>query len=216
MFGPCEDNLTDRRFYRVADGHGLPHDPFKAIVGPRPIGWISSRSLAGVANLAPFSFFNALSSNPPIIGFSSDGWKDTVQNISETREFGWNLATASLARAMNESSATVPPEVDEFDLAGLRPTEGLVTKAPLVAEAPVSFECKLSEIVRVKDHQGAASPNWLVIGEVVGVHIDPAFLVDGLYDTAAAAPILRGGGPGDYFNVGPDQKFVMFRPKTPA
>src|SRR5579863_6149710 len=110
---------SDRHYYEPAKGHGLPHDPLNAIIGPRPIGWISSRGSAGVLNLAPYSFFNAFSSQPPIIGFSSDGPKDTVRNAQETGEFVWNLATRAMAEHMNATSAAVSYETDEFVLAGL-------------------------------------------------------------------------------------------------
>jgi flavin reductase (DIM6/NTAB) family NADH-FMN oxidoreductase RutF len=111
----------DFHFYEPARGHGLPHDPFNAMVGPRPIGWISSQDDQGRLNLAPYSFFNAFNYTPPIIGFSSTSAKDSLRNIRQTREFAWNLATRPLAEPMNASSAAVPPEVDEFTLAGLAP-----------------------------------------------------------------------------------------------
>ena len=137
--------MTDAsiHFYEPAQGHGLPHDPFNAIVGPRPIGWISSRSSEGSLNLAPYSFFNGFNYTPPIVGFASVGWKDSVENIQATGEFVWNLATRPLAEAMNASSAAVGPEVDEFALAGLTPAASRLVAAPRVAESPVSFECKL-------------------------------------------------------------------------
>jgi len=200
-------------FYEPRDGHRLPHDPFNAIVGPRPIGWISSRSGAGILNLAPYSFFNAFNYTPPIIGFSSIGYKDSVRNIEETGVFAWNLATRPLAEAMNQSCAAVPPEVDEFALAGLTPAASRLIDVPRVAESPVSFECRLTQLIQLQRADGGTVPTWLVLGEVVGVHIDESLLKDGIYDTAAAAPILRGGGPGDYFAIGPEQLFRMYRPK---
>ena len=132
--------MRDFHVYEPRDGHGLPHDPFNAIVGPRPIGWISSISRDGVVNLAPYSFFNAFNYKPPIVGFASTGWKDSVRNISETGEFAWNLATLSLAEAMNATSAIVPPGVDEFDLASLTPAPSRLIGVPRVQESPVSFE----------------------------------------------------------------------------
>jgi flavin reductase (DIM6/NTAB) family NADH-FMN oxidoreductase RutF len=199
-------------FYEPRDGHRLPHDPFNAIVGPRPIGWISSRSRTGALNLAPYSFFNAFNYVPPIVGFASIGYKDSVRNIQETGEFAWNLATRPLAEQMNQTCAAVPPEVDEFALAGLSPAGSRVIGVPRVAESPVSMECRLTQVVQLQRADGATVPTWLVLGEVVGVHIDAALLRDGVYDTAAAQPILRGGGPADYFAIGPEQLFRMFRP----
>jgi flavin reductase (DIM6/NTAB) family NADH-FMN oxidoreductase RutF len=203
---------TAFHFYEPRDGHRLPHDPFNAIVGPRPIGWISSRSSAGILNLAPYSFFNAFNYLPPIVGFASIGYKDTLRNIEDTGEFCWNLATRPLALQMNQTCAAVAPEVDEFALAGLRPAPSRVIAAPRVAGSPVSMECRLSQILQLQGANGARVPTWLVLGEVVGVHIDAALLKDGVYDTAAAEPILRGGGPADYFAIGPEQLFRMFRP----
>jgi flavin reductase (DIM6/NTAB) family NADH-FMN oxidoreductase RutF len=200
-------------FYEPRDGHRLPHDPFNAIVGPRPIGWISSRSKAGTLNLAPYSFFNAFNYVPPIVGFASIGYKDSVRNIEETGEFGWNLATRHLAEQMNQTCAAVPPEVDEFALAGLSPAASRVIDVPRVAESPVSFECRLTQLLQLQRADGETVPTWLVLGEVVGVHIEAALLNDGIYDTAAAQPILRGGGPADYFAIGPEQLFRMFRPR---
>lgn len=203
-----------RRFhsYQPRDGHGLAHDPFNAIVGPRPIGWIATRSAEGIANLAPYSFFNAFNYRPPIIGFSSIGWKDTVRNIDATREFVWNLATRPLAEAMNASCAPVAPDVDEFPLAGVTALASTVIGAPRVAESPVSFECRLSQLLRLTAADGTAVDSWMVFGEVVAVHIDRSLLVDGIYDTAAAEPILRGGGPADYFAIDAGQRFRMSRP----
>lgn len=200
-------------FYEPRDGHGLPHDPFNAIVGPRPIGWISSRSGDGTLNLAPYSFFNAFNYTPPIVGFASIGHKDTVKNVEQTGEFAWNLATRSLAEAMNATCAAVPPEVDEFALAGLTPAPSRLIGVPRVAESPVSFECHVTQIVQLQAASGDKVPTWLVLGEVVGVHIAQHLLKDGVYDTASAGHILRGGGPADYFTVGPEQLFRMFRPR---
>jgi len=200
-------------FYEPRQGHGLPHDPFNAIVGPRPIGWISSLSGAGVRNLAPYSFFNAFNYVPPIVGFASIGAKDTLRNVQETGEFVWNLATRPLAEAMNASCAAVGPEVDEFALAGLTPTPSRLVAAPRVAESPVAFECKVTQIIQLQQASGETVPTWLVLGEVVAVHIAAASLKDGVYDTAAAGHILRGGGPADYFSVGPEQLFQMHRPR---
>ena len=198
--------------YEPRNGHGLPHDPFNAIVGPRPIGWISSHNAAGALNLAPYSFFNAFNYIPPIVGFASIGYKDTLRNIEETGEFVWNLATRPLAEAMNQSCAAVPPEVSEFELAGLTPAASRVISVPRVLESPVAFECRRTQIVQLQGVDGVKVPTWLVLGEVVAVHIAKNLLKDGVYDTAAAGHILRAGGPADYFTVGPEQLFRMRRP----
>jgi len=204
--------LETIHFYEPRSGHRLPHDPFNAIVGPRPIGWISSRSPAGSLNLAPYSFFNAFNYTPPIVGFASVGYKDTVRNIEQTGEFAWSLATRPLAEAMNQTCASVSPEVSEFDLAGLTPAASRLISVPRVLESPVSFECRSTQIVQLEGADGAKVPTWLVLGEVVAVHIAQRLLKNGVYDTAGAEHILRGGGPGDYFTVGPEQLFKMYRP----
>ena len=199
-------------FYRPAEGHGLPHDPFNALVAPRPIGWVASRSTDGVLNLAPYSFFNAFNYTPPIIGFASTGYKDSVRNVTETGEFVWNLATRPLAEQMNATSATVQHSVDEFALSGLATAPSRVVSVPRVAEAAVAMECRLSQLVQLTSAAGDEVQTWLVLGEVVGVHIREDLLVDGVYDTAAAQPVLRGGGPSAYFEVSPDSRFDMVRP----
>jgi flavin reductase (DIM6/NTAB) family NADH-FMN oxidoreductase RutF len=201
-------------FYEPRLGHGLPHDPFNAIVGPRPIGWISTRSNDGVLNLAPYSFFTAFNYIPPIVGFSSIGPKDSVRNIQENGMFVWNLVTRPLAEAMNQTCAAVGPEVNEFELAGLATAPSRTMDVPRVADSPVSFECRSTQIIQLEglDHQKI--PTWLVLGEVVGVHIADHLLKDGVYDTASAGHVMRGGGPADYFTVGPEQLFKMWRPKV--
>ena len=203
----------DIHYYEPSKGHGLPHDPFNAMVGPRPIGWISSQDSAGNLNLAPYSFFNAFNYTPPIIGFASIGAKDSLRNIQETGEFGWNLVTRPLAEQMNASCAAVGPEISEFELTGLTPVASRNIKVPRVAESPVSFECKLTQIVQLHGVDGVLVPTWLVLGEVVGVYIARRLLKDGVYDTAAAEPVLRGGGPADYFAVTQENNFKMFRPR---
>ncbi len=199
-------------FYEPAEGHGLPHDPFNALVAPRPIGWISSRDKHGNLNLAPYSFFNAFNYRPPIVGFASIGHKDSVRNIRATGEFGWNLATRPLAEAMNASCAQVAPDVDEFRISGLTPAASRVIAAPRVAESPVSFECRLSQLLQLQGADGDKVDSWLVLGEVVGVHIDETLLKDGIYDTAAGQPIMRGGGAADYFGIDARNRFRMQRP----
>jgi flavin reductase (DIM6/NTAB) family NADH-FMN oxidoreductase RutF len=201
----------DLHSYEPRLGHGLPHDPFNAIVGPRPIGWVATRSRAGQVNLAPYSFFNAFNYVPPIVGFASIGAKDSLAHIEETGEFVWNLATRPLAEAMNASCAAVPREVNEFELAGLTQVPSQRVAPPRVGESPVAFECKLSQLIRLQGADGQAVDTWLVLGEVVQVHIARVLLKDGIYDTAAGQPILRGGGPADYFALG--EKFLMRRPR---
>jgi flavin reductase (DIM6/NTAB) family NADH-FMN oxidoreductase RutF len=198
--------------YRPTEGHRLPHDPFNAIVGPRPIGWVSTLSAGGVRNVAPYSFFNAFNYTPPIVGFSSTGYKHSVRNIAETREFTWNLVSRAQAEAMNATSASVGPDVDEFDLAGLGGVPSVDVRPDRVAGAPVSFECRLTQLVQLRDQHGTEVDAWLSLGEVVAVHIDEDLLVDGVYDTARAEPVLRGGGPSAYFAVTADQRFDMVRP----
>lgn len=204
--------MEDIHFYEPSRGHGLPHDPLAAIVGPRPIGWISTLDAAGVANLAPYAFFNVFNYTPPIVAFSSVGYKDTVRNADATGEFVWNLVTRPLAERMNMTSAGVEPDVDEFGLAGLTPAASRLVKAPRVRESPVSFECRVTRVMQLNKADGGMVETWMVLGEVVGVHIGRAYLPDGVYDTAAARPILRGGGPADYYEVSRDMRFQMRRP----
>jgi flavin reductase (DIM6/NTAB) family NADH-FMN oxidoreductase RutF len=201
-----------RYFYRPSEGHGLKHDPFNSIVAPRPIGWVSTRSTAGVLNLAPYSFFNAFNYTPPIVGFSSVGHKDSVSNVEATGEFCWNLVTRSVVEAMNATSAMVDSGVDEFELSGLTPRESTVVGVPHVAEARVAFECRVSDIVRLRSAAGDEVDSWLTLGEVVGVHIDEDLIADRHYKTADAEPILRGGGPADYFSISEEQLFRIWRP----
>ena len=192
----------------------MPHDPFNAIIGPRPIGWISSKSKQGILNLAPYSFFNAFNYIPPIIGFSSIGLKDSLQNIKETGEFCWNLVTRELADQMNQTCAAVGPEVDEFALAGLTPQNSEIISVPRVKESKVAFECKSTQIIQLESLSGNKLSTWIVFGDVVGVHIEKSLLVNGVYDTAHAKHILRGGGPADYFEVLPTSLFQLHRPKA--
>jgi flavin reductase (DIM6/NTAB) family NADH-FMN oxidoreductase RutF len=205
-------NAPDLHFYEPVNGHGLKHDPFNAIVGPRPIGWISSRDPDGHVNLAPYSFFNAFNYVPPIIGFSSTSRKDSIKNIESTKEFVWNLATKDLAKQMNATAAHVAPEVDEFTIAGLTPIPSKIVNVPRVAESKVTFECKVTQIIQLQGADGTKSNGWLTLGEVVAVHIDKSLIKDGVYQTALASPILRAGRRGDYFEIRPDAMFEMNRP----
>jgi flavin reductase (DIM6/NTAB) family NADH-FMN oxidoreductase RutF len=202
----------DLHYYEPKSGHGLKHDPFNAIVAPRPIGWISSRDAKGNVNLAPYSFFNGFCYVPPIIGFSSTSWKDSVNNIRETGEFVWNLATKDLAKQMNATAAHVAREVDEFSIAGLTPAPCKLVGVPRVAESPVSFECKLTQVIQLQRADGRMADAWLTLGEVVAVHIDKAMIRDGVYQTALARPIVRAGRRGDYFEIREDAMFEMVRP----
>ncbi|PCE23577.1 Asp/Glu/hydantoin racemase [Paraburkholderia acidicola] len=197
-------------FYDPAQGHGLPHDPFKAIVAPRMIGWISTRDPEGRLNLAPYSFFGAFATFPAIIGFCSEGYKDSIRNIEATGEFVWNLATKPLAGQMNRSSAPVAPDIDEFELAGLTPAPGRNVAVPHVGETPAALECRLLQVIRLHTLDGTPMDNFLALGQVVGVHIDPAYLKDGLFDTRAAQPIMRAGYRADYAEIG--AMFQMVRP----
>ncbi|TQV77262.1 flavin reductase family protein [Aliikangiella marina] len=200
-------------FYEPSKGHQLKHDPFNALVAPRPIGWVSSQSKADEINLAPYSFFNAFNYTPPIIGFASVGHKDSLKNIEETGEFCWNLVTKAFAEKMNLTSASVEHDVDEFKIAGLETTACNCISVPRVAGIAVAMECQLTQILRLTTKEGHAVDTWMVFGEVVGVHINQAFIKNGIYDTASAEPILRGGGPADYFQINADMRFEMHRPK---
>jgi flavin reductase (DIM6/NTAB) family NADH-FMN oxidoreductase RutF len=204
--------LVDTYFYDPREGHGLPHDPFKAIVAPRPIGWISTVDAAGRVNLAPYSFFNAFSTTPPIVGFSSEGRKDSLVNAEATGEFVCSLATHDLAEEMNRTSAPVAAGVDEMRLAGLEPAPSRHARPPRVARSPAALECRVLQIVRLSDLGGRPLDNYLVLGQVVGVHLDRAYLKDGRFDTAAARPIARCGYRGDYAAV--DSVFEMIRPQA--
>jgi flavin reductase (DIM6/NTAB) family NADH-FMN oxidoreductase RutF len=205
--------VTQSHFYEPPAGHRLAHDPLKAIIAPRPIGWISSIDASGAVNLAPYSFFNMVSDDPPMVMFSSNGWKDSVRNVSETGEFVANLAVRALAEAMNLTSVAVPPGVDEMDLARLEKAPSVLVKPPRVAAAPAALECTCVSIQRLRGIGGVESSNYMVIGQIVGVHIDPAFLKDGVFDTAAARPLGRCGYRGDYAAV--TSLFEMVRPATP-
>jgi len=200
-------------FYEPKSGHQLKHDPFNSIVGPRPIGWISSKSSEGVLNLAPYSFFNAFNYVPPIIGFASIGRKDSLNNIEATGDFVWNLVTQPQVEAMNQTCKAVPPEVSEFDIAGLSTAPSNIVSVPRVAESPVSFECRCTQILQLKTLEGNSVETWVVFGEVVGIHIEERLISTGIYDTATAQHVMRGGGPADYFSIGPEQLFKIYRPQ---
>jgi flavin reductase (DIM6/NTAB) family NADH-FMN oxidoreductase RutF len=206
--------MTDRHSYEPRLGHGLPHDPFNAIIAPRPIGWVSTKGRDGSVNLAPYSFFNAFNYVPPIIGFSSTTAKDSLRNCQETGEFVWNLTTRALAEAMNQSCAPLPYGVDEFEFAGLTKLASTLIDVPRVAESPVHFECKVTEIINLKRQDGSFTPAFMVLGEVVAVHIDRSLLIDGIFNTFGAEIVMRAGGPTAYAAVGPESRFDLNRPRV--
>ncbi len=189
--------------------HGLPHDPFKAIVAPRPIGWISSMSKTGEINLAPYSYFNGVLSRPPVVMFSSEGRKDSLAFISESREFVCNLATWDLREAMNATSAPFARGVNEMERAGLQAAPSRLVRPPRVAASPCALECRLLQIVEPNDLDGRPLDCHIIIGQVVGVHIEDRFIKNGLLDTAAMKPIARCG----YHNYAVvESEFAMIRP----
>ncbi len=196
--------------YRPADGHGLPHNPFNAILAPRPIGWIGTVGADGRRNLAPYSFFNAFNYTPPLVGFSSTERKHTARNCAETGEFTWNLVSRDLLVAMNETSTL--SDVDEFERAGLTPAASDLVAAPRVGEARVTFECRVTQQVELTGADGRATGAILTLGEVVMVHIDDHLLVDGIFDTVRADPLLRGGGPSAYYGIAEGSRLDLRRP----
>ena len=187
----------------------FPHDPFKALVVPRPIGWIATVSAKGELNLAPYSYFNAFSSAPPIVGFSSEGDKDSSVFAMETREFVWSMATWALRDEMNATAASLPRGESEFAHARLETAPSKLVKPPRVAASPASFECRVTEMVKLKDVDGRDSGRRLVLGRVVGIHIDERFVQSGRVDSAAMRPIARGGY--DEYSV-VERVFSMPRP----
>jgi flavin reductase (DIM6/NTAB) family NADH-FMN oxidoreductase RutF len=190
----------------------MNRDTFKAILAPRVSGWRASQSSAGAVNLAPYSFFGAFSANPKIIGFSSEGYKDTIRNLEDTGEFTWNLTSRPLAEAMNRTAAPVAAGVNEFLLAGLTEAPGRKVVVPHVGESPAALECKLLQVLRLRGLDGELTGNWIAFGQVVGVHIRREFLKDGLFDLKAAQPVLRAGYRGDYAMIG--DMFEMIRPEA--
>jgi len=180
-------------FYEPSNGHGLPFNPFKAIVAPRPIGWISTRASDGTPNLAPYSFYNAIADTPPMVMFSSSGRKDSVDIAEATGQFVCNFVGEALFKAMNQTSFAYERSVSEFGKAGLEEADCRVVKAPRVAAAPAALECVVTDIMEVKDRNRKPVGNWLIIGEVVGVHIDDAMLTDGRFDLDKAKPVTRLG-----------------------
>ena len=197
---------------RHRDKTVLPHDPFKAIIAPRPIGWVTTLSSEGCVNLAPYSFFNAFADRPPIIAFSSQGYKDSVTFVEQTGEFVWNMPTWKLRDAMNLTSAPLPQGESEADYAGIAMAPSRLVDPPRVKDSPAALECKLVEVKRLADRHGTSLDYWLVLGEVVGVHLDLDYIKDGVLDMSAMAPIAR-CGYGDY--VVADKVFQLSRPTKP-
>jgi len=187
----------------------FPHDPFKALVAPRQIGWISTVSAAGELNLAPYSYFNAFSSNPPIVGFSSEGDKDSSTFAMETGEFVWSMATWDLRDQMNATAASLARGESEFAHARLEPAPSRLVRPPRVAASPAAFECRVTEMVKLKDVDGRDSGRRLVLGRVVGIYVDERFVSKGRVDSAAMRPIARGGY--DEYSV-VERVFSMPRP----
>ncbi|MGH2850082.1 MAG: flavin reductase family protein [Solirubrobacteraceae bacterium] len=200
-------------FYEPAsrDRTLLPHDPFKSLIAPRPIGWVSTMSADGSVNLAPYSFFNAVAEAPPMLAFSSSGPKDSATFATEISEFVWNLVTFELREAMNETSATLPRGRNEFEHAGLEMAPSRLVAPPRVAAAACSMECRVVHHLELCDLEGRAFGQHLVIGQVVGVHLDEERLdASGIVDTATLRPVARCGGPADYTVV--ERLFQMIRP----
>jgi flavin reductase (DIM6/NTAB) family NADH-FMN oxidoreductase RutF len=189
---------------------GLKRDPFKSIVAPRPVGWISTVSASGIVNLAPYSFFAAISEDPHFVMFSSGGIKDSLKNIMETGEFTCSIATYDLRDAVNITSASVPYGVDEFPIAGLTAAPSRFVKPPRVKESPAALECRHFQTVVLP--RGAKGLNYhVVIGEVIGIHINESIVKNGRVATADLLPIARLGGP-DYGVIRPETAFALGRP----
>lgn len=188
----------------------LHHDPFKALVAPRPIGWVSTLARDGSVNLAPYSFFNAIGEDPPMLAFSSSTLKDSATFADELKEFVWNLVSLGLHEQMNETSAPLPRGTSEFDRAGLTAAPSELVAPPRVAEALCSMECKVVHQIELPDVDGNPADQFLVVGQVVGVHLDESVIVDGVVRTATLRPVARCGGTGDYAVV--EDTFEMLRP----
>lgn len=198
---------------------GLSFNPFKAVVAPRPIGWVSTIDSKGVVNLAPYSFFNAVSSDPPMVFYGANGThaadggeKDSLRNVRETGEFVCNLVTWELRHQMNDSAAPAPHGVDEMDAIGIARLPSRMVKPPRVAASPAHLECKLHQLLELPPDPRTGKKNVMVIGHVVAIHIDDAFIVNGRFDTARAQPVARLGYM-DYAVV--TQAFAIDRPDWP-
>ena len=197
----------------IQNKHGLKHDPFKALMAPRPIGWIGTVSNDGIANLAPYSFFNAVGDRPHYVVFGSGGIKDTLRNVQENGEFTCSMSNWDLREHMNMSSAAVPADVDEFPLSGLTGVRGKLVKAPYVKEAAAVFECKLHQVVELPAIAPQKGGFSMVVGYVVGVHIDDKYIEDGIVKTSEMRPLGRMGYM-EYAVVTPETTFSMNRPEV--
>ena len=197
-------------YYTAQEPHGLPYDPFKAIVAPRPIGWIGSCDEEGRVNLAPYSFFNAVASHPNMIAFASEGLKDSARNVRTTREFTFSLATLPLAQQMNLSSAHLEEGRNEFDFAGLTMAQSRLIRPPFVGETPAAFECKLTNFIQLQDIEGRTLDKYLIVGQVVATHIKDEFITDGRFDAVKARTIAR-CGYNDYATV--NEQWELVRPR---
>jgi flavin reductase (DIM6/NTAB) family NADH-FMN oxidoreductase RutF len=187
----------------------FPHDPFKGMIIPRPIGWISTMSRAGELNLAPYSYFNGFSSTPMIVGFSSEGEKDSQAFASDTGEFVWSMATYELREQMNATAAPLPRGESEFRHAGLQTAPSRLVKPPRVARSPAALECKVTQTIRLTDKDGKDATRVLVLGQVIGIHVDERFVKNGRLDAVAMQPIARCGY--DEYTV-VERVFSMTRP----
>ena len=201
--------MTERS-YHDARNHGLPHDPLKAIVAPRPIGWISTYASDGTANLAPYSFFNLVSDDPKIVMFASTGWKDSATNAIERGAFAVNLATYARRADVNASSASLPKGNSEFEAIGAAALPCRGVDAPMLGDVPAALECIVTEHLVPKDRGGADAKSVVVFGEVVGYHLARQVMRDGLFDTATAQPLARLGYR-DYADV--RETFALDRPR---
>ena len=172
---------------------GLPHDPYNAIVGPRPIGWITSVNLKGDINLAPYSYFNSVSTHPPMVMFASDGRKDTIDFVEETGEFVCNLAVWDLRAHVKDTSLTFARGINEMEVVGLKASPSVLVKLPRVKASPCALECKWLQRFQLKDIDGNPAPRFVAFGQVIGIHIDESFIKDGFLDTGAMKPIARAG-----------------------
>ena len=201
-------------FYRPEAGHGLPHNPFNALVAPRPIGWISTIDEHGRSNLAPYSFFNLVHARPPIVAFASEGVKDTVTHALASGEFVVNVCSLELAGVMNQSSRHLPRGTSEFESAGIEQAASRLVRPPRVAQSPAALECRVTQSLQLCNTDGEQTEGFMVLGQVVGVHIDPKFMRDGRFDTAMAQNLARCGYQ-DYLSAGPANLFQLTRPDSP-
>jgi flavin reductase (DIM6/NTAB) family NADH-FMN oxidoreductase RutF len=176
----------------VRNDHGLEHDPIKAIIAPRPIGWISTLTAEGTANLAPYSFFNIVSESPHYVVFGSSGYKHTLANIQSGGEFAVNLVTHDLREAMNKTSGNFPSHIDEFAVAGLTKVQCEFIRVPRIAECLAALECKLAQTIPLPDNEGRVD-DWLVLGSVLGVHIADSMIENGRVNTGAMRLVARLG-----------------------